>query len=266
MIDHTPSATPPTFTARAHQIGERIDFKGLERTDSFSKNPLGYRTPRGGTIVLFKTGTAVFINMTQLEEEETIRGLGTRIGEPLSEREIETAQIVIGVEDDTVATTGVIHLKADDPSRLLLVADALAGSVSMALVERNLGGAFDRVSQTARSLKSGTLPGGKYADILEQLGDSLAIQSRLAGRIGMVDKPDVLWDHPELERLWTKLIDDYDLKSRANAIDQKLDVIRDSAKTLGDLLSTRTSHRLEWYIIALIVLEILIGFYDRFWK
>ncbi|MEQ1672649.1 MAG: RMD1 family protein [Hyphomicrobium sp.] len=261
-----PETTAPVLTARAHQIGERIDFKGLERADSFSKNPLAFRTPAGGTVVLFKTGTAVFINMTPIEEEETIRGLGARVGDPLIEREVETAQIVTGAEDDTVTTTGVIQLKTDDPPRLLLIADALAGSVSMALVERNLGGAFDRVSHVARSFKSRTLPGGNSAGILQQLGESLDIQSRLAGRIGMVDKPDVLWDHPELERLWTKLIDDYDLKSRANAIDQKLNVIRDSAKTLGDLLATRTSHRLEWYIIALIVLEILIGFYDRFWK
>ena len=255
----------PAITARALQLGERIDFKGLERADSFSKNPLAFRTPAGGTVVLFKTGTAVFINMSPVEEDETIRGLVERVGEPLTEREIETAHIELEA-DDGVTTAGVIHLKSADPFRLLLVAEALAGSVSMAVDERSVGGAFDRVGQVARSLKNRTLPGGDRGEILEQLGEALAIQSRLAGRIGMDDKPDVLWDHPELERLWTKLIDEYDLKSRANAISQKLDVIRDSADTLGDLLSTRTSHRLEWYIIALIALEIVLGLIGKVWK
>jgi uncharacterized Rmd1/YagE family protein len=262
----TTTLPPPERTVRAIQLGDRIDFKGLERAETFSKTPLGYRAPSGGTVILFKTGTAVFIDMSARGEDEEIRTLAGRIGEPLADREVETAQIITEAEDDTVTTSGVIHLKAADHARLLVVADALAASVSMAVVERNLGTAFERVGHVTRSLKSGKLPGSQQGEILEQLGEALAIQSRLAGRIGMHDKPDVLWDHPELERLWTKLIDEYDLKSRANAIDQKLDVIRDTAKTLGDMLSTRTSHRLEWYIIALIVLEIGIGFYDRFWK
>jgi uncharacterized Rmd1/YagE family protein len=254
-----------TFTARALQIGERIDIKGLERADSFSKNPLAFRTPQGGTVVLFKTGTAVFINMSPVSEEDTIRELGSRVGEPLGEREIETAQIVVGTDDDSVTNAGVIQLKSADQERLLLVAEVLAGSVSMAYDERTVGGAFEHVGRVAQSFKKRTLPGANRHEILEQLGEALTIQSRLAGRIGMVDKPDVLWDHPELERLWAKLIDEFDLKSRANAISQKLVVIRDGADTLGSLLATRTSHRLELYIIALIALEIIISLVDRVW-
>ena len=43
-------------------------------------------------------------------------------------------------------------------------------------------------------------------------------------------------------------------------------MIRETADTMADLLSTRTSHRLEWYIIVLILVEILLGLYDRFLK
>ena len=31
-------------------------------------------------------------------------------------------------------------------------------------------------------------------------------------------------------------------------------------------MATRTSHRLEWYIIALIAIEIGLSLYDHFWK
>ena len=43
-------------------------------------------------------------------------------------------------------------------------------------------------------------------------------------------------------------------------------MIRGTADTITDLMATRTSHRLEWYIIALIGLEIVLGLYDRFLK
>ncbi len=76
----------------------------------------------------------------------------------------------------------------------------------------------------------------------------------------------MLWDHPELERFWTKLVEEYDLPQRSRALGRKLEVIKETASTITDLISTRTSHRLEWYIIALIMLEVALGLYDRFFK
>ncbi len=102
--------------------------------------------------------------------------------------------------------------------------------------------------------------------MLEQIGEALMIQKRLASRVDLDEKPDVLWDHPELERLWAKLVDEYDLMSRARAVERKLVVIRETADTITDLISTRTSHQLEIYIIILIGIELVLGLYDAFLK
>ena len=266
LATHPVPASLRQMTARALQLGERIDIKGLERADSFSKNPLAFSTPSGGSVVLFKSGAAVFIGLNPIEEEDIIRGLAERISEPAVEREIETAEILIKGDDDTVAANGTVWLRGAEPHRMLLVAEALAVAVSLSYDERRVGRAFDRVAQVAAGLKAGTLLGGKRRETLAEIGEALTIQSRLAGRIGMDDKPDVLWDHPDLERLWAKLVDEFDLKSRVNTVGQKLAVIRDSTETLGDMLSTRTSHRLEWYIIGLIAFEIALSLYDRVMK
>lgn len=262
----SPATSGTTITVRALQVCERIDLKGLERADSFSKNPLAFKTPSGGTVVLFKTGAAVFIRLSPIEEEGLLRDLGGRLIEPLNEREVETAEIIVGGGDDSIAPNGALLLKGGDSFRLLVVAEALAVAVALSYDERRVGRAFDRVAQTAEGLKSGKLSSVPRGETLAEIGEALAIQSRLAGRIDMDDKPDVLWDNPELERLWVRLVDEYDVKSRANAVSQKLSVIRDSAETLGDLLATRTSHRLEWYIIVLIAIEITLSFVYRFWK
>ena len=76
-------------------------------------------------------------------------------------------------------------------------------------------------------------------------------QERIFGPLGMTN---------------SRLVDEYDLTQRGLAISRKLDVIRGTADTLTDLFATRTSHRLEWYIIALIGIEIGLSLYDRFWK
>ena len=251
--------------ARALQIAERIDLKGLERPDQFSSSPLGFRTASGGTVALFRFGAAVFIGLNPLEEEAIIRDLKGRLVEPLTEKESETAQIAIRADgEDQPLPDGTIVLKDDTPERLLLLAEAIAMSAALSYDERRIAQAFDRVVVIASSLKQRKLLTGSRGELLEQIGEALLIQQRLAGRVELADRPDVLWDHPELERLWVKLTDEYDIRPRARAIGQRLEVIRETADTMADLLSTRTSHRLEWYIIILICLELLIGLFGTF--
>jgi uncharacterized Rmd1/YagE family protein len=250
---------------RALQLGERIDIKGLEREDAFSTVPLAFRTSRDGMAVLFKSGAAVFLNMTPIEEEELIRTLSPRIVAPLEDREAETTRLIVKPdEDEAVSPSGALKIKSADRNRFLLVAEALAMSVALAYDERRIAVAFDRIDAVARSLMEHHLPRSPQGTLLEQIGQALILQQRLAGRVDLDEKPDVLWDHPELERFWARLVDEYDLPQRGRAIARKLDVIRGTADTLTDLMATRTSHRLEWYIIALIVLEIVLSLYTIF--
>jgi uncharacterized Rmd1/YagE family protein len=253
--------------ARALQLAERIDLKGLERADQFSTNPVAFRVAGGGTVALFRFGAAVFVGMNPLEEDAIITGLKGRVVEPLRDRESETLQIVIKADsEDQPLADGAIILKNDAPERMLLLAEAMAMSVALGYDERRITQAFDRVVPIASSLKQGKLLVGSQRELVEQIGEALLIQQRLAGRVELADRPDVLWDHPELERLWGKLTDEYDLGPRARAIGQKLEVIRETADTMADLLSTRTSHRLEWYIIILICLELVIGLLSHFFE
>jgi uncharacterized Rmd1/YagE family protein len=259
--------TNASSLARALQLAERIDLKGLERPEQFSSNPIAFKLGSGGTVVLFRFGAAVFIGLNPLEEEGIVKDLAGRLIDPLREREAESVPIVFKADaEDQPLPNGSICLKNDAPERLLLLAEALATSVAFAYDERRITQAFDRVVPIASSLKQRKLLLGSQGDLVEQIGEALLIQQRLAGRVEQADRPDVLWDHPELERLWAKLTDEYDLGPRARAVGQKLEVIRETADTMADLLSTRTSHRLEWYIIGLIALELLLGVFNQLFK
>jgi uncharacterized Rmd1/YagE family protein len=258
--------TQPGIIVRALQLGEGLDLKGLERQDAFSVNPLSFAVGNG-TAMLFKFGAVVFFNMTPIDEEALIRGLEPRILGPLSEREVETATIVTAPGDeDLLSPSGAIQLKSTEPNRLLLVGEALAVSVALAYDERRIAVAFDKIEPLAASLIKRRLVSGPKSAMLEQIGEALLIQKRLASRVDLDEKPDVLWDHPELGRLWAKLVDEYDLPSRARAVGRKLAVISETAETVTDLVATRTSHRLEILVIVLIAIEIGLALIDRIFK
>src|SRR5216683_1298838 len=73
---------------------------------------------------------------------------------------------------------------------------------------------------------------------------------------------DVLWDRPDLERLYARLEDEYELKERVDTLSRKLAVIAETANTLADIIDTRRSLRLELIVVVLIAFEIVITFYQ----
>jgi uncharacterized Rmd1/YagE family protein len=83
-----------------------------------------------------------------------------------------------------------------------------------------------------------------------------------SGRVAVTEKPDVVWDRPDLERLYARLEDEYELKERAGALSRKLSVIAETAEVLTDIIDTRRSLRLELVIVVLIAFELVITAYQ----
>ena len=60
-------------------------------------------------------------------------------------------------------------------------------------------------------------------EMLRLIGQALGVQHRVSGRVAVDDKPDVLWDRPDLERLYARLEDEYELKERGQTLQRKLE-------------------------------------------
>jgi len=150
--------------------------------------------------------------------------------------------------------------------RVQVIADILAKSVLLDNYERYVADVFDRIDPLAERLqKRGRLPREEH-DLKRYLGDILQIQHRLVGRAEVGEKPEVLWEHDEHERLWRRLENEFEISERQAALDRKLEVISNTAETLLGLLTDRHTLRVEWYIVILIVVEILLTLYELFFK
>jgi uncharacterized Rmd1/YagE family protein len=258
-------ARAPRISARALLLGDRLDITGLERSDVLSTTPLAFRVGPDGFVALFRYGVAVLVGLTPLDEDEVIRGLRQRITGEFARHEEETAIIEIAPEkEDQIPPGGPIYLKELSPERLAVIADALAKSAFLSRDEREAAAVFDVLEPFARHLaEKGRRPRGRR-QILQHIGNALLVRQRISGGVAVEEKPDVLWDRPDLERLYARLEDEYELKERATALHRKLEVIGDTAQTLTDLIDTERSIRLELIIVLLIVFEIVITFYQMF--
>lgn len=253
------------ITARALLLGERIDVAGLDRSDAISTTPLAFRVGREGHAILFRYGALVLIGLSVVEEDELVRGLKPRIAGAFSRPEDESVIIEIAPDrDDQIAPGGPISMRDLSPPRLLVIADVLAKNVALSRDEREVAKVIEVIEPFAATLaRTGRTPSNRR-EILRTIGQSLLAHHRMSGRIEIEEKPDILWDHPELDRLYARLADEYELKERALGLARKLSVINETARALTDIIDTERSMRLEMIIVALFVLEVLVTLYDLF--
>ena len=257
----------PTRSIRAHALllGERLSTIGMENDGVVATAPLSFQSGQTGLTALFRYGAVVLIGMSEIEEAEILADIAGRISAPESTPEEETAKIVIQPDqDEQINATGAIQLRAASPEQLLIIADALAKSVALARDERRLTGVIDAIEPFATRLAvDGRSPSGRR-EIIRLIGQALLVQHRLSGRVAVREKPDILWDRPDLERLYSRLEDEYELVERAEALDRKLAAIASSATALVDLQDTARFLHLEMLVVVLILAELTIGFVQLF--
>jgi required for meiotic nuclear division protein 1 len=238
-------------------IGERLDSRALERESVLAAAPLTIRAGKRGYGVLFRYGAVVLFGLTPAEEAEFLATLTPLTVRPLAAPETEEVDLAVDPDaEERVDPSGHIFVTALAPERLQIVADVLAKSVVLGHYESQLGAVFERIEPLALALQRGG-PGGSQAnELLREIGGVLLIQHKMVGHVEVLEKPDVLWDHPELERFYARLRDEYELRERESALNRKLELVSRTVATLLELIQNRRSLRVEWYIVLLILFEI----------
>ena len=259
-----PDPNAPQLPAHALLIGDRINTAGFEG-QVLSGAPLTVRVGESGLAVVFRYGVVVFIGLTAKEEADFLELLRPRTFGTIAPPEEEWAKVQIAKEaEEPIPAGGPILVREMSLERLLIVADALAKSVVLAHDERQVANVFDTIEPFARELARVGRTSRNRTDLLKLLGNALLVQHRVSGRVSVGEKPDVLWDRPDLERLYARLEDEYELIGRVETLNRKLEVVADTADTLADIIDTRRSLRLEIIVVLLIGFEIVIGFWQIF--
>lgn len=247
--------------ARAFALGARIDTRKLEPGNKVAPMPLVLREGPGCSVV-FRFGVVVQFHVPSGEQEAALMRIAPAVGDPFAERGFEDAEVALALPGQEWLEDGVILLEDFSIERIQLVAAVLARCVVLSHHESRIHEVFDRLEPIARELhaRGNIAKGGK--ELIQQIGEALLVQHHMVGRAQVVEKPDLLWNRPDLDRLYQRLTDEYELTDRDKALDRKLDLVESTAHTLLELLHARRSLHLEWYVVILIVFELCLGLYE----
>jgi uncharacterized Rmd1/YagE family protein len=254
----------PDFRARALLFSDRFDLRTWKAEERMASNPVTVAVQGGGVAVLFRYGALVFFDATDDEQSAFLRQLeaimGVAIGVP------ETEEVTVRV--DSKAREGMqgerIFIATDEVERLQIIADVLSKSVVLAFHEGRIAGSFDRIEPLALELERHGRVAGEAQELVRHVGAMLRSQQLMIGQVAVTEKPELLWERPDLEGLFIRLEDEFEIKERQAALRQKVDLIANTAQTLAQLQQNRRSLRLELYIVILIVVEIVLMLYEMF--
>jgi uncharacterized Rmd1/YagE family protein len=257
---------PSAFAVRAIYLGERLDLKAIESSSRLAVAPTTVRAGAAGVAVLFRYGVAVFFNVAPLEEVAFREQLVPFVVTPFEKLEAEEAYVRVQPDQDERSVDGVVSVKSATVAHLQCMADALAKSVVLAHTEASMARVFDGIEPLSKQLERDGTIRRRSKELLQHIGSTLQVQTQMVGRVEVLEKPELLWDHPELEILYARLEDEYELRERHHAVEHKLQLISKTAETLLGLLQHDRALRVEWYIVLLIVVEIALTLYELFAK
>lgn len=186
----------PPLIAHARLLGVRIDTRDLVGDGAIATHAEG-----AGPTIVFGFGVVVTIgtgNETFASLDEALR---RHVIDPAAVQEHESARIELRADNgDRIGPEGQIELAALSRDRLSLVGIMLARSVLLAHDEVLIGGAFDRIAPLVTDLQNGRAR-LRIQSAMRMIGNVLAARHRVTGTAQVNGRTDLLWDHPELDRL-----------------------------------------------------------------
>jgi uncharacterized Rmd1/YagE family protein len=247
------------LNARALLLGDRLDLKAFKIADCLATTPLTLEVDAdGGVAVLFRYGVVVLFGVRALDEVRFLETLQLLITNPYANPEIEELEIHCG-KPSLGVQSGAVSLDEISLEKVQVIADALSKNLVLSLYEKKVAGEFDKIEPLAQELATHGKVSANSKTLLSKIGRMLLIEHRMVGRAEIGDKPEILWDFPHLGGLYASLEDEFELQERQVALDRKLNLISDTAQTLADIWDNKKLHRLEWYVIGLILFEIVIS-------
>ena len=265
-MNTTESPTLP-LVARAVLLGERLEHRRLARLPGVGTDPIQLDLPDGLVGFAFRWGAVVLFGATAAQEARVLADLAPLVSQKLASPMDETARIELIAEvtastEDSVDPVGIIRLRDLSLPRLAMVADALAKSAALSQQEATLSQTLDGMEPVVAGLRAQGRLGVSSRTLLRLIGTAISARSRATARVQAEDKPDLLWDHPGLERLHARLADEFELAERSAALDRKLSLVGDTVETLLSLIEARRSLGLEVAIVLLITIEVVVTFYQ----
>ena len=251
----------------AYQVAEVIHLKKFK--NDFTNTPIFinnseifYKQAEDKYFYLFAFGVVIFAGQTDLEKSELLRFIKGYTEKDINSDFKDHITVVTNSSVSLLINYDSIVIEKLNHDSLRIIMINIGQSVALDYFETLSFEILNNTKKFTDQLEAkGNLPISK-TNLLKFVGRTINIKHSIIDNLYIFDAPDIVWENEYLEKLDEGLKRLFDLKMRYRDVDYRLKIVQENLTLFTDLLQNRESNRLEYIIIALILIEvfnILIG-------
>jgi uncharacterized Rmd1/YagE family protein len=212
-----------------------------------------------GTLFAFPFGALVFLDVPSARREAELARLSRE--RPRLRPEVVRESFVAFVRPGEPVGLREGHLVVDSltPARAGIIALTVAQSAAMEYYERIVDDLTSRTQVLVERLEVRGVVPMRTRQLHRFIGEAIGTRSEVLSVLHLLDKPDAAWDDPAMDRIYGDLRGEFDLVDRYGALESKLKSVQEALELLLGTARDRRLVALETAIVALIVIEIVLG-------
>lgn len=250
---------------RAVRLGKKINLRELQKNLQFEvafKDPFVLEYSSKKHIVIFRYGVVVFWGLESGDINHFLSRIAPYVVDIIENQQEEHVEVKTKAKKDEISPTG-ISVNGLTVEKVALISEVLGRSVVLDSFEREV----DNILVSFGDITAGFAARGKTSlssrTLLKKVGEAMSIQHLTVNQMAMLDKPDLTWDDAHLNEFYRDLADDYEIKDRYSILDDRLQMIFKNVEFILNVIEGRRSLFLEIVIVLLILFEVVIFIYEK---
>ncbi|OCH93952.1 DUF155-domain-containing protein [Obba rivulosa] len=240
------------------QNGATAD-SGVERTMGKKKSKFS-ETPTEAEIFMFRYGTVVIWGMTEAQEKRFLSSIKRFEIDKLAPHGVEMEDLNYYYANYSRIYNDVITLrKGSGYMTKLSLSHALSQSVKISLFEELISSTIEETKDIPEIISETGKIGMPHKEIMKKIGELFLLRTNINSVGSVLDSPEVFWTYPDLQPLYDAARSYLEIPQRINLLNTRVEVLQDMLQLLKETVSSRHAERLETIVIALIVVEIVLG-------
>jgi required for meiotic nuclear division protein 1 len=213
----------------------------------------------GGQLFIYPFGALVVTGLGPEQRDAELAAFREKFPKLTLQIAREELTVIEDPEKTSGAHEGKLTVGELTRGRASVIALTIAQSAAMEYYERivdelhaETASLVDRL-ETRGNVPFGTRPLHKF------IGRAISVRTEVLTILHLLDRPDATWDDPGMDAIYTDLKENFDLGDRYEALESKLKSVQEALTLVLDVARDFRLVLLEATIVALIVLEIIIG-------
>ncbi|KZS97150.1 DUF155-domain-containing protein [Sistotremastrum niveocremeum HHB9708] len=249
-----PQNDPPSGPPTGDLLNLEVPATSQRKVSKFSKQDAD------ADIFLFGYGVVVMWGMTEAQEKRFLSSIKRFEVEKLDPDDVEMEDLNFYYANYSRIYNDVITLRRGSSYMTKLsLSHALAQSVKISVFESLIHATIERTKDLPDTISTTGKIRVPHSEIMQQIGELFVLRMDINSVGSVVDSPEVFWSFPDLQPLYEAARSYLEMPQRINLLNSRVEVLQDMLQLLKESVTSRHSEWLEQIVIALLVVEIVLG-------